>query len=83
MKNKNDKNKIQQRQITVTEFSDGTFELDGVAWKLEVSKFEIDQAFSEWRKGNLKENSHFDNRLPKLLTEPNNNIDIELDDEEN
>ena len=69
MKNKN---RIQQRQITVTEFSDGTFEIDGVAWNLEVDKSEINEAFREWKKGNLKENSHFDNLLPKLIKQDKN-----------
>lgn len=71
MKNKNNKERIQQRQIVVTEFSDGTFEFDGIAWKLEIENAEADEAFSEWRKGNLKENTHFDNRLPKILNEKN------------
>ena len=76
----NNKKRIQQRQIVVTEFSDGTFELDGTFWQLEVSRTEIDKAFSAWRKGLLKENSymakvlrkenpHFDNKLPRILTE--------------
>jgi len=67
----NHKNRIQQRQITVTEFSDGTFELDGIAWKLEVDKIEVDEAFKSWRVGLLRETSNFDNRLPRMLKKIN------------
>ena len=63
------KNKIQQRQITITEFLGGVYEIDAVAWKLELDEKEIEEAFSAWRRGDLKENSHFDNRTPRMLKE--------------
>lgn len=73
MKNKINKNKnierIQQRQIIVTEYLGGIYEFDGIAWNLEANGKEADELFSTWRKGLLKENSHFDNRKPRILEE--------------
>jgi len=62
----NNKGKIQQRQIVITEFSDGTFLLDGSYWQLEVGKAEVDEAFQAWRKGDLKEEIYLKKILKKL-----------------
>jgi len=73
MKNKINKidkiKRIQQRQITITEYFGGVYEFDGIAWNLEAKGKEADELFSAWRKGLLKENSNFDNRKPKILEE--------------
>ena len=66
MKKINNKDRIQQRQIAITEFSDGTFLLDGGYWQLEVDKTEVDEAFQAWRKGDLKESMHLKRILKKL-----------------
>ena len=63
----NKKERIQQREIIVTEFSDGTFDFDAVMWKLTIPKKRATEFFNNWRKGLLKENSYFDKRKPKLL----------------
>ena len=59
--------RIQQREITVTEFSDGTFDFDAIMWKLTIPKRRATEFFNNWRKGMLEENFHFDKRKPKLL----------------
>ncbi len=63
------KKRIQQREIVITEFSDGTFDFDAVMWKMTIPKKRATEFFNNWRKGLLKENSHFDNRKPRLLGE--------------
>lgn len=82
MKNKNNKNRLPQRELVIREFSDGTFELDGTFWQLVVDKSEVDEVFSLWRKGLLKEHSllrkalrkenpNFDDSLPKIIVGKN------------
>ena len=66
-KENNKPKRIQQREIVVTEFSDGTFDFDAVMWKITIPKKRVTEFFHNWRKGLLKENSHFDNRKPRLL----------------
>ena len=65
----NGNKRIQQREIIVEEFSDGTFDFDAVMWKLTIPKKRATEFFAAWRKGLLDENHAFQNALAK------NNID--------
>ena len=64
--------RIQQRQITITEYFGGVYEFDGVAWKLETKGKEADELFSIWRKGLLKEKVAYENALRKENSNCNN-----------
>lgn len=66
MEKTNNKNRLQQREIIVREY-DNEIEFDGVAWRIAVKKSEVVEFFSAWLRGDLKEKSNFDNRIPKLL----------------
>ncbi len=60
------KNKLQQRELAIREF-ENEIEFDGVAWNISVPKSESVEFFSRWLNGDLKENTHFDNRIPRIL----------------
>lgn len=62
------KNKLQQRELIIREF-ENEIEFDGTAWKMSVPKSECVEFFAAWLRGDLKENSHFDNRTPRLIKE--------------
>lgn len=77
MKNKINKSKrIQQREIIVTEFSDGTFRFDATMWNVTVPKEEAEGFFYAWKNGLLNEDKSLqkalikekiDNQKPKIL----------------
>lgn len=62
----NDKSRIQQREVIIREF-DNELEFDATMWKITVPKNESIEFFSAWMNGDLKENSNFDNRIPKII----------------
>lgn len=44
-----------KRTIEITEYEDGTFSFDGLAWKLPIEKQEIQEAFYDWLDGSLEQ----------------------------
>lgn len=66
---KKKKDKIQKREIIIKEYEEGFFEMEcPLFWKLEkIPKKEINDLCSAWVNGDLKEESVFKLKPPKLL----------------
>jgi len=72
MNNKNKKinNKVQSREIVITEFSEGKnteYVFDATMWKMRIPKKEAVEFFEAWLNGLLHENDYFDNSKPRIL----------------
>lgn len=62
-------NKIQVREVTVREYEDGTYNLEGSLWNLDnLNPEEIEEAFLAWKQKQLKEKCSLNIKSPKILS---------------
>lgn len=67
------KNKVQKRNIEITEFEDGTFKANGAAWSFDnLTLKKLEEVFLLWKNNDLEEYpDKFEevdlNEVPKLI----------------